>query len=227
MRYLALLALALLALLTGSATAQTVTIPAQNACTTVPAQTVCVSLPARTITVVGTTAPTCTPPQTLSNGVCVDPAPSTAGTFWLFKDGVFKGAGDYSWGSGKVAYGSVVTVTGDEGWQPRMPGDDFDATAYHYVTISIKPTQAGNTWITGAEMVGDVQFPGCENNPPNIMKYGPNPAVVGVWNTYKIPLTAYCIKAGQEHLYKIMFAEQSSTNKAGNSVQFNALGFVP
>lgn len=167
-------------------------------------------------------SPPVTPPP-------VTTPPPVSGAYYLFNNGVFTGAGDYSYGSGKVTYGippnGVVTVSGDEGWQPRMPNDNFDATGYNYVIVSIKPTQAGNTWISGMEMIGDVGFPGCPNA-PSIMKYGPNPAIAGVWNTYKIPLSVYCVTPAL-HPYKIMFLEQSSSNKSGNSVQFNAVGFAP
>lgn len=219
--------LALLLLLPLVALAQTtVTIPARVI--TIPQQVI--TIPAQTLVVSTTTPPvTCTAPQVLLNGVCTTPVtPPATGIFWLFNAGVFTGAGDcsgYSYGSGKVTCGTTVTVTGDEGWQPRMPGDDFNATGYNFITVSIKPTQAGNTWITGAEMIGDIPFPGCPTA-PSIMKYGPNPALVGVWNVYKIPLSAYCITPAL-HPYKVMFLEQSSTNKAGNSVQFDQLGFVP
>src|SRR5882672_1663001 len=207
----------------------TVTIPAKVI--TIPQQVI--TIPAQTLVVSGATTPpvTCVAPQVLVNGVCTTPVvtpPPAAGTFYIFNAGKFIGAGDcsgYSFGSGKVICGTTVTVSGDEGWQPRMPADDFNTTDYNFVTVSIKPTQAGNTSVTGAEMVGDISFPGCAN-PPSIMKYGPNPAVVGQWNTYKIPLSAYCITPAL-HPYKLMFLEQSSTNKAGNSEQFDALGFSP
>jgi hypothetical protein len=174
------------------------------------------------------TPPPVVPPVTDPPPVSGPPSnpPPVAGTFWLYKQGVFKGAGSYDFGSGHIVYGpTTVTAVGDVGWQPRMPNDDFDTTGYHYITVSIRPTQAGNTWITGAEMIGDKGFPGCPNA-PSIMKYGPNPAIVGQWNTYKIPLSAYCITPAL-HPYKIMFLEQSSSNKSGNKVEYDAVGFVP
>ena len=58
------------------------------------------------------------------------------------------------------------------------------------------------------------------------MKYGPNPAVVGQRNTYKIPLSAYSI-APSLHISKIMFQDQTSSNKKGNKVEFDNVGFVP
>jgi len=151
----------------------TVTIPARII--TIPQQVI--TIPAQTLVVSGVTTPpvTCVAPQVLVNGICTIPVvtpPPAAGTFYIFNAGKFVGAGDcsgYSFGSGKVTCGTTVTVSGDEGWQPRMPADDFNATGYNFVTVSIKPTQAGNTWVTGAEMVGDISFPGCAN-PPSIMK---------------------------------------------------------
>lgn len=172
--------------------------------------------------------PVVTPPVTTPPPVITPPpvtTPPVAGTFWLFNAGVFKGAGDYDFGSGKVTYGQTVVATGDVGYQPRMPNDDFNTTGYTYLTLSIRPTQAGNSWAVGAEMIGDKPFPGCPNM-ISLMKYGPSQAAVGQWNVYKIPLSAMCITPAL-HPYKIGILEQSSTNKAGNKVEFDAIGFVP
>jgi len=147
--------------------------------------------------------------------------------FWLFKAGRFLGPGDYSYGSGRISYGhTTVVVTGDEAWQPRMPNDDLNTDPYTYVTVSIKPTQV-QTWISGMEMIGDVAIPG-STGPVDLSKYGPNPVVIGEWNTYKIPLTAYGIKQGSGlHVYKIMFQGQNVPSPATNKVEFDAVGFLP
>lgn len=187
----------------------TVTIPAQTI--TLPAQTV--TIPAQTITLPASGSTT--PP---------DPPP-VPGTFWLYKAGVFNGAGSYDYGSGKVTYGaSTVIVTGDEAWQPRMPNDDFNTTGYNYVTVSIKPTQK-QTWISGMEMIGDVAIPGA-TGPVDIMPYGPNPVVVGQWNTYKIPIGKFGNLPGL-HVYKIMFQGQNVPSPSTNKVEYDAVGFVP
>lgn len=164
--------------------------------------------------------------------VVTPPTPPAAGTFWVFKDGTFKGGGDWSWGNGKVDYTlkapdgtPCITVIGDEGLQPFFANQDFDTTGFKYVLVSIWPTQNGNSWITGAEMKGDVPIPGA-GGPPSIMQYGPNPAIAGQWNTYKIPLSAYGITPGL-HILKVMFSEQSSANRAGNRWYVNNFGFSP
>lgn len=165
--------------------------------------------------------PVVTPPV---NPPPVNPPP-VAGTFWLYKAGIFKGPGDYSYGSGRITYGaSSVIVTGDEAWQPRMPADDFNTTGFHYVTVSIKPTQK-QTWITGMEMIGDVAIPGA-TGPVDIMPYGPNPAVIGQWNTYKIPIGKFGNLPGL-HVYKIMFQGQNVPSPSTNKVEYDAVGFVP
>ena len=208
---------------------------------TIPAQTITVVIPAQTITLPATNPPPTNPSPTNSQ---VAPPPMAAtpavtapepGTFWVYYKGKFNWAGDYDFGSGKVIYDNRdtsalsgtkdVLASGDVGWQPYAPGNDFNTAGYNYVTVSIKPTQAGNTWITGAEMEGDKEIPG-SHGAISIMPYGPNPAVVGQWNTYKIPLSAYSIKPGL-HIYKVMFLEQSSPNKSDNKVYFDNLGFVP
>jgi hypothetical protein len=241
--------LILAALLSTAATAQTtVTIPAQTITVVIPAQTI--TLPATTSPATSpppttnlspanpptTNSPPTAPPETTPPAAA--PPVATApepGTFWVYYKGKFNWAGDYNFGSGKVdlyhrdpnalSGRKVVLVSGDVGWQPYAPGNDFNTAKYNYVTVSIKPTQEGNTWITGAEMEGDKEIPG-SHGAISIMPYGPNPAVVGEWNTYKIPLSAYSIKPGL-HIYKLMFLEQSSPNKSENKVYFDNLGFVP
>jgi hypothetical protein len=148
-------------------------------------------------------------------------------TFWLYKAGKFKGPGDYSYGTGRITYGSsTVMVTGDEAWQPRMPHDDINTGPYTYLTVSIKPTQP-QTWISGMLMIGDVAIPG-SNGAVDLSPYGPNPAIIGEWNVYKIPLTAYGIKLGSGlHVYKVMFQSQNVASPSTNKVEYDAVGLVP
>ena len=163
--------------------------------------------------------------------------PPTDNAFWLYHDGVFSGAGDYSYGNQPFsivydhpavgASGAVdVLATGDVGWQPRMPGDDFNATGYNFVTVSIKPTQK-QTWVSGMEMIGDKPIPGSSGQ-VNIMKYGPNPAVIGQWNTYKIPLSAYGQVGGTytNDPYKIAFQGQNVPSPSTNQVEYDNVGFL-
>lgn len=159
--------------------------------------------------------------------------PNTTGAFWLYHDGVFAGPGDYSFGNPpfSISYtnpavgasGSVdVLATGDVGWQPRMPNDSFDTTGYNFVTVSIKPTQVSG-WVSGMEMIGDVALPG-SNGAVNILPYGPNPPVVGEWNTYKIPLPLYGTMPVK--VYKIMFLQQNTPSPTTNKTEFDNVGFL-
>jgi len=146
-----------------------------------------------------------------------------AGVFWLFNAGKFVGAGDYSYGSGKVTYGATIVVTGDEGLQPRMPGDDFDTTGYNFVLVSIKPTQK-QTWISGMEKIGDVPIPG-NHGPVDITPYGPKTLVLNTWNDFKIPIGLFGNMP--THMYKIMFQGQNVASPSTNKVEFDKIGFSP
>lgn len=169
----------------------------------------------------GTTPPVVTPPV-------VTPPVVTPGVFWLFNDGHFAGAGAYDFGPGKVDYsGQTIVVTGDVGAQPRMPADNFNTAGLNYMLISIKPTQAGNNWYTGAEMIGDVPIPG-STDVVSIMKYALSPVMaVGQWNDFKVPLTALSIPPAGLQIYKVALLERASPNKAGNKYEINKWGFSP
>lgn len=228
---------------------QTVTIPAQTVTVTVPAQvvtipaqTVVVDLPAQTLTVSGTTVPpvTCVAPQVLQGGVCVSPVtPPPAGTAWVFHNGTTGPlfGGDYSYGSGSVSYKTkdpvtgegVIGVTGDEGLQPYFVNNDFDTTGYNYVLVSLKPTAAGQTWITGMESVGDVPVPG-SGSPPSIAQYCAPAFSPGVWSVCKIPLTAYNIGPTTNlglHIYKVMFQNQGTAPKGKLNWEAKEIGISP
>ena len=190
---------------------------------TIPARTILVpiTIPEQTITIPASTAsgtvPSVTvPPVTTAPVTTAAPATAApvAGTFWIYHSGKFKWGGDYSFGSGRVDYAAkdpqtgekVIGIYGDEGLQPYAPGNDFDTTKFNFVVVSVKPTVAGQNWLTGAEMAGDLPIPGGPGQMQSIMPYGPNPAVVGEWNTYKIPFSVYGIKPGL-HIYKFAFLQ--------------------
>jgi hypothetical protein len=212
------IALILAALLSAAACAQTAVTAPPNAAPSVAAPPVA--------------TPPDAPPAAAPPPAVTAPEP---GTFWVYYKGKFNWGGDYDFGSGRVdlynrdpdALSGTrdVLVSGDVGWQPYAPNWDFNTTGYNYLTVSIKPTEPGNTWVTGGELIGDKEIPG-SHGAFSIMPYGPNPAVVGEWNTYKIPLSAYSITPGM-HIYKVMFLEQTSPNKSKNKVYFDNLGFVP
>jgi hypothetical protein len=161
------------------------------------------------------------------------PPPPTTGTFWIYHAGVLNSPGDYDFGSGSVAYnvpdpaagGELsAVVTGDEGMQIRMPGDNFDPKGYRFLLVSIKPTQAGDNWTTGAEEIGDVPIPGTSGM-VSIMPYGPNPVTPGQYGNYKIPLSALGINDAP-NIYKIAFLSKSA-NAANNSYRVKDIGFSP
>lgn len=217
-----LLLTTLAALISAAAIAQTtVTIPSQVI--TIPQQVI--TIPAQTLMVNGTATPpvTCAPPQVLTNGVCTTPVvtpPPADGTSWIFHGGLSSAWSDYSYGSGKVSYTAkdpqtgetVISITGDEGLQPYVLSQDFDTTGYKFVLVSLKPLKAGQNWITGAEMKGDLPIPG-GGLPPSITQYC-SAFVVGQYTVCKIPLSAYGITPGL-HILKVMFQQQQQPVPAG------------
>jgi hypothetical protein len=161
--------------------------------------------------------------------------PPVAGALWLFNAGKMYGGppNDYSFGNQpySVVYNNPavgasgpvdVLAKGDVGWQPLWPGSHIDTTGFAFVTVSIKPTQVSG-WISGMEAVGDIAVPG-NTGPVNILQYGPNPPVVGQWNTYKIPLSAYGTTPFQA--YKVMFLQQNTPNPGANQTEFDAVGLL-
>lgn len=165
-------------------------------------------------------APTPTPVPTPTPTPTPTPIP-TPGVEWIFNGGVRDSAGDYSYGTGKVTYGATVVVTGDEGWQPRMPNDDLDMKPYKYALVSIKPTQK-HSWTTGMLQVGDVAIPG-SHGAIDIAPYALKPVVLNAWNDFKIPLSVFGTMPF--HAYKIMFLAQNVPSPATNHQEFDRLGF--
>jgi hypothetical protein len=124
----------------------------------------------------------------------------------VYVNGVFYWMGDYNY-SGTSAYCDktgdpqgdsagpgpcdVMFVNGNGqhgGWQPYVPNGKFDLSAYNYMYVDLKPTQAGASWNMYYEKVGDVGV-GVQITLPADANgtYGPAPQP-GVWATYKIPL---------------------------------------
>jgi hypothetical protein len=172
---------------------------------------------------VGTTPPVVIPPV-------VTPPPK--GALMLYSNGVNGFGGDWSFGNGRVDYASkdiagltVIAVIGDEGLQPYYVNQDLDTTGYKYFEFDLWPTQANNAWVFGSEMKGDITLPGAPP-PPSIMAYGPNPAIVGQWNHYKVPKSIAAI-TDATHLAKSMLLEQKSTNKTGNKWYVNNICWTP
>ncbi len=156
------------------------------------------------------------------NGTTGGGGGSTGGTTsWVYHNGTFLWGGDLSYGGLQVNYSSTagtpidgsydISCKGNNGgFQPYAPNDDFDTTPYKFLVISLKPTIANQTWISGFEAAGDVP----KGVTLNITDFGPAP-VPGQWNTYKIPLGAggYQLPAGV-HIYKFMIQDQTA-NQSG------------
>jgi hypothetical protein len=177
---------------------------------------------------VGTTPPVVIPPVV---------TPPAAGVFWLYHNGVSStGKLDYDYGSGSVTYdvadplvagGKCILIAGDEGFQPRMPNDNFNSAGFNFLLISILPTQAGYSGTVGAEKIGDQPIPGATGM-INFMKYGPNPPVVGQWNDYVVPLSALSIPPGGTNFYKLGILDQGQeASKSTNKVYVKNFGFSP
>jgi hypothetical protein len=126
-------------------------------------------------------------------------APATE-PFWVYHNGQFNWAGDYSWlaridyrDTQGIApghrYDIAVRITGKwGGFQPFAPGGRFDVSRHKYLVYSVKPTVAGQKFGTGFAAMNDVADgkPVTVAGPP----YGPVP-VAGQWGTYKIPLSEF------------------------------------
>jgi hypothetical protein len=144
---------------------------------------------------------------------------SSGSNFWVYYNGTFNWGADLSYGGLVVNYQSTagnplsgqydISCTGNNGgFQPRAVNDDFDTTPYKYLVFRLKPTLPNQTWISGFEQKGDIVV----GTKVDVTSYGPNPAVVGQWNTYKIPLGAggYELAQGM-HIYKFMLQQQTSS----------------
>jgi hypothetical protein len=121
-----------------------------------------------------------------------------ASTFWVYKNGQFNWAGDYSWLASinyKDTVGDpgntdiAVSITGQwGGFQPYAQGGQFDTSPYKYITFTAKPTVAGQVYGMGIAATGDV----ADGVSVTVGggTYGPAP-VVGQWSTYNVLLADF------------------------------------
>ncbi len=130
------------------------------------------------------------------------PTPSPAAS-WVYHNGVFVWAGDYSWNTGQIDYAAPgglaggpcigVPITGQwGGWQPYAAGKKFDTTPFKYLFFATKPTQPNQIHGIGFEAINDVPDGSFVNlgGKYGVGTYGPIPQV-GVWGRYKIPLADF------------------------------------
>jgi len=235
-----LIALVLLPL---TAFAQSITIPAQTACTLIPSHTVCVSLPARTVSVVGGTTPpppmTCTLPEVLTNGVCGPPAitpPPPTGVTWGYTNGKLSYAGDFTLGGTSVDYHHAtdsglnghtqdIAFASSGNWGLFLPhfadgnvGYRYPNPGYTKLLISVKPSVTGDTF--GLYFVREGDIDTAQNCHVELLKYGP-PTVAGKWGSYVIPLADMCV-LGDKTLYK--FGLQNHAGRA-TAWEMDDIGF--
>ena len=142
---------------------------------------------------------------------------------WIYTDGTrhWPAANDMSYGNytynfkdtkGAPTQGRYdLAVTGTNGgWQPGAPNGFFDTTGYNFVLVQLKPTQPGNSWISGFMGARDTEIPGARV--VDVARFCDRPFTPGQWSTCRIPLHAggYNLPVGQK-VYKVMFQEQAES----------------
>jgi hypothetical protein len=132
-------------------------------------------------------------------------------TFWAYYNGVWNWEGDYSYPGGQIHIDYADTtgapeegpadikVTCDTAASGFLPFSgktttqwDMEGGSFHYIQLDLKPTLPGQDW----ELFVVSRLPVIGDNTPwallnSLSGYGPVPAVVGAWNHYKIPLSAF------------------------------------
>lgn len=213
MKYLTLLFLALVA----TASAQTVNVP-------VPPQQ-CMA----TCTTPATTVPY-TPP------VVIPPPPPNAA--WVYYNGVFNWSGTFNYAGAASNFrdtsgvplsgGFDIAWSNGGGFQPYYNAgcalvggvannSCFDLTPYTAFVIAIKPTATGQVWGLGLSSAGDTPDGAYITD---ISPYGPAVPVVGQWNVYKVPLSAFSLTTLK--ILKWRLQNQSSVNATSLTYLDNA-----
>lgn len=199
---------------------------------TIPSQTVTVTIPAQTVTI----APVVTPP------VVVVTTPPGA-TSWVYHAGAFMWPGDWSGSNSTLNYADTTGGTRDISftansawayWLPYPPANaaghpSFDTTPYSTLTLSLKPTVAGQKWSMGAYtytmvngvFTGDIPTSG---RVPDVSKYCTPAPAVGVWSVCTVPLSALAATK-LTTFYKFILQDQSALT--GDVTYINDVGFVP
>lgn len=156
------------------------------------------------------------PPIVTPPPVVIPPPPPIGTVFWVYHNGKFAWAGDYSWdavinykdtaglSTGDPVSGptdiKVTTTARWGGFQPfAFPsgGTPFDTRPYKFLRYCAKPTQVGQVFGTQFDANNDVTDGTAVNiggqygtTNANKVSYGPLPTV-GVWGCYKIPLSDF------------------------------------
>jgi len=159
-------------------------------------------------------------------------------TFDVYVNGVFNWEGDYSYSasasyenkSGPPVSGpydvEILVSSAYGGFQPyagkTVPTWDMEAGSFGYISLDLKPTISGQTWRLSAISrlpPGDV-YPWAATS---ITKYGPAPKV-GVWATYKIPLSALSI--GKTSFTGSISGTTLTVTSVSSGVGVDAGGFI-
>jgi hypothetical protein len=162
-------------------------------------------------------------------------------TFWVYHNGVFNWLGDFSYPGGSINInyadrtGAPVSGTADidvsftvahAGFQPyagkTTTAWDMEGGAFGYISMDLKPTQAGQDWIIlmlSRLAPGDVS----PWSRATLSSYGPAP-VVGKWATYKIPLSALTI--GFTHFTGSISGTTLTVTNVSSGVGLDAGGFL-
>lgn len=204
---------------------------------TIPAQTVTVVIPAQTVVIPAPVAAVVPPP------VVVAPAASAS---WVYHAGVFLWPGDWSGTGSTINYADTSGTPGTKDislkanspwayWLPYPPTvaatgqPGMDTTPYSTLTISLKPTVAGQKWslgaysysVTAGKFQGDISTGA---GVADISSYCTPAIAVGVWSVCNVPLTA--IQAAKlTTFYKFILQDQSGLT--GDVFYINNVGFLP
>ena len=133
-------------------------------------------------------------------------------TYWVYYNGVFDWAGDYSYPAGGIHINYADTTGAPEegpydisvsssqsaaGFLPfagkTVTQWDLEAGAFNYLSFDMKPTRSGQDWeiyLLSRTAAGDV-IPWAMLG--SLKGYGNVPAAVGQWQTYKIPLSVFTL----------------------------------
>jgi hypothetical protein len=173
---------------------------------------------------------------TIAGSLVVVPTGTTA---WVYYNGVFNWGGDWSFAatpnytdtSGVPIEGAYdIEVTNQQwgGWQPYVnagcqanPTTECFATAgYNYIIFSAKPTVANQTFLVDFLSSGDTTD-GVGVQTASYCSGGSNPAI-GVWETCKIPLSAF--KLTNPTILKFGLSDQ--TGLSSNHFYLDNVGFT-
>jgi Calx-beta domain len=172
-----------------------------------------------------------------SGGYC---GGTSANVSWVYYNGAMTANWpfDYSWGglisdyrdtSGTPLSGSYdikVTTPIYAGWQPASLNWSFDVTGCNYLTFALKPTVANQKWYAAFLYVGDIDTNIAVSVTGNAA-YGPANPVVGQWNIYKIPLSAFFPNGVvPSTIYKFHIQDSTGNGGANNVWYIDNAGFL-